>query len=136
MTRTTLATTALLLFVGAAVHAADAPTVVRKHWFVSGQVQGVGFRAFTYEAARDLKLKGWVRNLTDLRVEIVAEGTEKDVARLLDRVKKGPPSSRVKDVADAKVDVNEKLAENFEIRDTAEPPKPQADPPPPPPPEA
>jgi acylphosphatase len=124
MTRTALATTALLLFVGAAVQAADAPTVVRKHWFVTGQVQGVGFRAFTYEAARDLKLKGWVRNLTDLRVEIVAEGPEKDIARLLDRVKKGPPTSKVKDVADAKVDAKEKVPDPFEIRDTVEPPKP------------
>jgi acylphosphatase len=123
MARATLTTIALLLFVSAAVLAAPAG-LVRKHWFVTGQVQGVGFRAFTYEAARDLKLKGWVRNLTDLRVEIVAEGPEKDVARLLERVKKGPPTSKVKDVADAKADEKEKLPDPFEIRDTAQPPKP------------
>ena len=125
---TTRITLALLGLALAATAAAAAPgdddaAVIRKHWFVSGQVQGVGFRAFTYEAARDLKLKGWVRNLTDLRVEIVAEGPAKDVAKLLERVKKGPPSSKVKDVAEAKVDEKEKLAEVFEIRDTAEPPK-------------
>ena len=121
-TRLALAVLALVL-TGAAAAAPQDPAAVRKHWFVTGQVQGVGFRAFTYEAARDLKLKGWVRNLTDLRVEIVADGPEKDVARLLERVKKGPPSSKVKDVAEAKVDEKEKLAESFEIRDTAEPPK-------------
>jgi acylphosphatase len=121
VTRIALAILALVALTTAA--AAPGTAVVRKHWFVTGQVQGVGFRAFTYEAARDLKLKGWVRNLTDLRVEIVAEGPEKDVAKLLERVKKGPPSSKVKDVAEATVDEREKLAEVFEIRDTAEPPK-------------
>jgi acylphosphatase len=97
--------------------------VVRKHWFVSGQVQGVSFRAFTYEAAHDLKLKGWVRNLTDGRVEIVADGAEKAVAQLLEKVKKGPPLARVTDVKDAKANPNEKLAPEFEIRDSARPPK-------------
>jgi acylphosphatase len=111
------------LFLTVAAAAPD-DMAVRKHWFVIGAVQGVGFRAFTYEAARDLKLKGWVRNLTDGRVEIVAEGGEKDVARLLERVRKGPPSSKVKDVAVGKADEKEKLAGEFEIRDTAEAPKP------------
>src|SRR3954471_7074188 len=120
-TRITLTIDFALLLAGAAAAPGDA--AVRKHWFVSGQVQGVGFRAFTYEAARDLKLKGWVRNLTDLRVEIVAEGGEKAVGKLLEQVRKGPPSSKVKDVADARVDDKEKLAEAFEIRDTAAPPK-------------
>jgi acylphosphatase len=104
--------------------AADAPTpAVRKHWFISGQVQGVGFRAFTYEAATDLHLKGWVRNLTDGRVEAVAEGDEKSIAELLSKIKKGPRSARVKSVDEAKADATEKLAPKFEIRDTAEPPK-------------
>src|SRR5690348_10445797 len=71
---------------------------VRKHWFVSGQVQGVGFRAFTYESARDLKLRGWVRNLTDRRVEIVAQGPPKQVEQLLEKVKKGPEFCHVEGV--------------------------------------
>ena len=127
MLRVRLATLGLVLLTVALACVAAAPAgdtaPVRKHWFVTGHVQGVGFRAFTYEAARDLKLKGWVRNLTDLRVEVVADGPEKDVAKLLERVRKGPPSSKVKDVAEAKVDEKEKLAGAFEIRDTAEPPK-------------
>ena len=106
-----------------AVNAEDKPAVVRKHWFVSGKVQGVSFRAFTYDAARELKLKGWVRNLTDRRVEIVAEGDEKAIAALLEKVKTGPPSAKVEAVKEAKVDPNEKLAPDFEIRDTSEPPK-------------
>jgi acylphosphatase len=112
----------LVMLVGGAAVGAAEPPVVRKHWFVSGQVQGVGFRAFTHQAAVDLKLKGWVRNLTDGRVEAVAEGDEKAINELLAKIKKGPRSARVKSVDEAKVDAGEKLAATFEIRDTAKPP--------------
>jgi acylphosphatase len=118
-----LALLTVCLFDAPVVRAADNTPTVRKHWFISGQVQGVGFRAFTYEAATDLHLKGWVRNLTDGRVEAVAEGDEKSVNDLLARVKKGPRSAVVKSVEEAKVDSTEKLPPKFEIRDTAEPPK-------------
>ena len=97
---------------------------VRKHWFVSGRVQGVSFRAFTYESATDLKLTGWVRNLTDGRVEIVADGPEKTINQLLEKVKKGPPAAKVESVKEAKPDEKEKLADHFEIRDSATPPAP------------
>jgi acylphosphatase len=103
--------------------AADEKAPQRKHWFVSGQVQGVGFRAFTYESATDLKLKGWVRNLSDGRVEIVAEGDAPAIAKLREKVKKGPQFGRVDAVKDGAVDLKEKLGEKFEIRDSAAPPK-------------
>src|SRR4051794_23457698 len=110
---------ALFVFMTAQAVPADADNEsVRKHWFVSGQVQGVGFRAFTYESAIDLKLKGWVRNLTDGRVEIVAEGDSAGIAKLLERVKKGPQFGKVAGVKEAPVDEKEKLAEKFEIRDS------------------
>jgi acylphosphatase len=115
---------AFALLDAAPVRSADNPApTVRKHWFISGRVQGVSFRAFTYESATDLHLRGWVRNLTDGRVEAVAEGDEKAVNDLLARVKKGPRAAVVKSVEGAKVDAAEKLAPKFEIRDTAEPPK-------------
>ena len=75
--RLALAIGLLLSFAATATFGADENHPVRKHWFVSGRVQGVSFRAFTYESATDLKLVGWVRNLTDGRVEIVAEGPAK-----------------------------------------------------------
>jgi acylphosphatase len=99
------------------------PTV-RKHWFVSGRVQGVSFRAFTYESATDLKLTGWVRNLTDGRVEIVAAGTEKAITQLLEKIKKGPAGARVESVKESKAEEKEKLADHFEIHDSATPPAP------------
>lgn len=70
----------------------------RVHLFVSGRVQGVYFRAHTHKKARALALAGWVRNLPDGRVEIVAEGVEENIASFLDWVRLGPPASRVEDV--------------------------------------
>lgn len=55
----------------------------RAHIFFSGIVQGVGFRYTTHKIASELKLTGWVRNLSDGRVEIVAEGAGKTIALLV-----------------------------------------------------
>jgi acylphosphatase len=90
----------------AALSAASAPTSTsapsaiqtvqrRIHVFISGRVQGVGFRAFTQEQAQRLKLIGFVRNLDDGRVEMVAEGPATDIEKLIVEVKHGPPSARV-----------------------------------------
>ena len=49
----------------------------------SGQVQMVGFRFFAQEIANQLNLKGWVKNLDDGQVELVAEGNEKNLKELL-----------------------------------------------------
>jgi acylphosphatase len=120
-----LALTAMLLYAAPTSRADDAAKsepAVRKHWFVSGRVQGVSFRAFTYESATDLKLTGWVRNLTDGRVEIVAQGPQKTLDQLLEKIKKGPTAAHVESVKEAKADDKEKLADHFEIRDSAPPP--------------
>jgi acylphosphatase len=63
--------------------------------FVSGEVQGVFFRASTREVARRLGLSGFARNLGDGRVEIVAEGEEEAVQKLVEWVNVGPPNARV-----------------------------------------
>jgi len=119
--RFVLAIALLLSFSTAFAASEKAP--LRKHWFVSGRVQGVSFRAFTYENATDLKMTGWMRNLTDGRVEIVAEGTAKAIDALLEKVKKGPEGSRVDGVKESSVDEKEKLADHFQIRDSVAPPK-------------
>ncbi len=46
---------------------------VTKHYFISGRVQGVGFRAFTAKVAQAMKLVGWVRNVADGRVEVMVQ---------------------------------------------------------------
>jgi acylphosphatase len=70
----------------------------RIHALISGVVQGVFFRANTVEVALDLGLKGWVRNLSDGRVEVVAEGDEVALKDFLDWLHKGPPGARVENV--------------------------------------
>ncbi len=69
--------------------------VKRVHAWISGRVQGVFYRAFTCEKARSLGLSGWVRNLPDGRVELVAEGPDEKVKALLQWCKQGPPAARV-----------------------------------------
>ncbi len=65
---------------------------------ISGRVQGVFFRAYTRDEARRLGLKGWVRNLPDGRVEVLAQGDEEDLARLESFCRRGPPYAHVRSV--------------------------------------
>ena len=65
---------------------------------VSGRVQGVGFRYFTYETALQFGITGWVRNRPDRRVEILASGTEENLELFLGEVHKGPSASQVDSV--------------------------------------
>lgn len=58
--------------------------MVQGHIFYSGMVQGIGFRYTTHRIARSLHLLGWVRNLPDGRVEILAEGPRDAIDRLTD----------------------------------------------------
>ena len=66
-----------------------------KHFTVSGRVQGVGFRAWAERQAEKLGLSGWVRNLSDGRVEILIEGAEKDELAFWQACQKGPLFSKV-----------------------------------------
>jgi len=63
--------------------------------FVSGTVQGVGFRAYTQRVANELGLRGWVRNLPDGRVEILVEGDEEVLCLFIKEVWKGPKLASV-----------------------------------------
>ena len=67
----------------------------RVHALVSGNVQGVWFRKHTHDEGTRLGLSGWVRNLPDRRVELVAEGAPADVEQLLHWARRGPPDARV-----------------------------------------
>lgn len=67
----------------------------RIHIIVSGRVQGVFFRDFTRRKAESLGLTGWVRNINQNRVEIIAEGYRQSLLTFIKEVKIGPESSRV-----------------------------------------
>ena len=60
------------------------------HVFYSGRVQGVGFRLTVEENAQRIGVVGWVRNLRDGRVELVAEADEATLKRFLDALRTGP----------------------------------------------
>ena len=66
-----------------------------KRAFVSGKVQGVGYRDFTRRTARALALSGYAHNLADGRVEVLACGAADAVAALLEKLSEGPRWSRV-----------------------------------------
>jgi acylphosphatase len=70
----------------------------RVYILVSGNVQGVFFRASTKKRADELHLTGWVRNLDDGRVEAVFEGGQEKIDKMLEWCRKGPDYADVKDV--------------------------------------
>jgi acylphosphatase len=90
----------------------------RKFW-VSGQVQGVGYRYFAVRVARELGVKGWVRNLADGRVEAYAAGPAHLLEDFEARLRKGPPAGEVRDVEVEDVAFDKNLdarIEGFDIR--------------------
>jgi acylphosphatase len=76
----------------------ESQKVVAAEVMVSGRVQGVCYRAFAQEAALDLGLGGWVRNLPDGRVEAQVEGPRGQIEKLLDLLRTGPPRALVTDL--------------------------------------
>jgi acylphosphatase len=70
----------------------------RAHLFIEGRVQGVCYRAFTQSLASRLGLRGWVRNLSDGRVEAVFEGSRELIEQAIGECRKGPAGSSVRDI--------------------------------------
>ena len=70
----------------------------RVHIIISGRVQGVFFRSNTEKAGVGLGLKGFVRNLADGTVEVVAEGHDEKLNELIGFCRKGPAGAQVDDV--------------------------------------
>lgn len=62
---------------------------------IKGTVQGVLFRKYTKDKAKELNIKGWVRNLPDGSVEIVAQGEERNMREFIAWCKHGPPNAIV-----------------------------------------
>ncbi len=81
-----------------------------RRYLVSGRVQGVGFRWWVRSRAMELGLGGWVRNLPDGRVEVVAGGEDGALTVLEDGLQHGPRFALVEKV------------ENVEIQDEITPP--------------
>ena len=74
------------------------PQRQRVHLTVSGRVQGVGYRYYTYDEAVRIGVVGYVRNLYDGGVEVVAEGTTEQLHELIRALRRGPAFARVVEV--------------------------------------
>jgi acylphosphatase len=82
---------------------------------VSGRVQGVYFRMFTQNKAKQIGIKGCARNLPDGRVEIIAEADHGGIEKFIKWCHKGPVTARVDDVKIIELEPDEALT-TFEIR--------------------
>ncbi|CCJ37157.1 acylphosphatase [Methanoculleus bourgensis MS2] len=88
---------------------------VRVRVWISGLVQGVGFRWAVEDEARAEGVTGWVRNLPDGRVEAVFEGDEVPVRRVVEFCRRGPALARVDDVEAVREEYSGEF-EGFSIR--------------------
>jgi acylphosphatase len=89
---------------------------VTRKYTVSGVVQGVGYRYFVLRQARGLVLSGWVRNLPDGRVEVVARGSGAALSALEDALQKGPSQSHVTNVEKVEISDDAVGVSGFDIR--------------------
>jgi len=78
-----------------------------KRWFISGRVQGVGFRYFVQKRAAELGIQGWARNLADGRVEVYAVGTSNKLSDLAAALHAGPAFSDVRGVEEREEEVRQ-----------------------------
>ena len=86
-----------------------------KRFFVSGRVQGVGFRFFAERTAASLGVGGFVRNLFDGRVEVYAIGSAKQMETLKNALRRGPRMAAVDRVDEEDADVLSDYANVFSI---------------------
>jgi len=82
---------------------------------IHGLVQGVFFRSNAKKVAESLGLKGYVSNIVDGSVEVVAEGPERKIKELIEFCKKGPRAARV-DKVDVHIEEARNEFEGFEVR--------------------
>ncbi len=86
-----------------------------KRYYVSGMVQGVGYRYFVERAARHLNLTGYVRNLRDGRVEAYAIGIEESLTTLRITLERGPRGASVSGVVEEPAEIELQFTGKFSI---------------------
>ena len=90
-----------------------------KRYFITGLVQGVGYRYFAERVARHLKLAGYTRNLRDGRVEVYAIGSATSLAALRHELERGPAAAAVASVIEEQASHEAKFADDFSIEHDA-----------------
>ncbi len=86
-----------------------------KRYYVSGIVQGVGFRYFAQRMATRLGISGYTRNLNDGRVEVYAIAPAESLAALRAALERGPQSASVSRVAEEEAEIDPRFAQGFSI---------------------
>ena len=86
-----------------------------RRYYVTGTVQGVGFRYFVERTARHLKLSGYVRNLRDGRVEVYAIGLLASLSVLRRELEQGPSGAFVSRVDEEEAPLELQFSESFSI---------------------
>jgi acylphosphatase len=86
------------------------PTI---HLIITGQVQGVFYRATAKEVADRIGIKGWVKNTSEGNVEIMATATEEELRQFVEWCRKGPRKAVVDDVKEKPKE--EERFERFEV---------------------
>jgi acylphosphatase len=86
-----------------------------RRYFVSGIVQGVGFRFFAQHIAERLRLNGYARNLRDGRVEVYAIGAAQELNKLRDALERGPSGASVSEVQEEPAVADTRYAKGFVI---------------------
>jgi acylphosphatase len=86
-----------------------------RRYFVSGMVQGVGYRYFAMRAAQRLGLGGYAKNLPDGRVEVYAVGSASKLAEFRKELERGPQGAAVAAVAEEAAPLTPDFARGFSI---------------------
>ena len=95
------------------------PKQARK-FLISGTVQGVGFRYFTQRAAAKIKVGGYVKNLSDGRVEVLVIGTPQQLREMRTVLERGPRFSSVSNVREETVQPDAQYEHGFVIGESSE----------------
>jgi len=86
-----------------------------KRFFVSGRVQGVGYRYFAWEAAERFGVTGYAKNLRDGRVEAYAIGTSGQLRDFARELRRGPPLASVREVSELDAEVLPAFTSGFSV---------------------
>jgi acylphosphatase len=86
-----------------------------RRYFVSGRVQGVGYRYFATEAAEQIGLTGYAKNLADGRVEVYAIGTSDQLREFARALRRGPTMAAVTDLSEVEAEVAPGFSSGFSV---------------------
>jgi len=91
------------------------PEKQARRFFVAGRVQGVGYRYFAMNAAEQISVTGYAKNLADGRVEVYAIGTSAQLCDLARELRRGPALAAVADIAEVEAEVLPAFSSGFSV---------------------